>query len=156
MPDILDIQPADPAKPQIRSLIEAQSAHGNAHYPAESNHHLTTDDYLKQDIRLFAAWLGGKCVGIAALKTLNTNAAELKSMHVLPQARGTGVGAKLLDHVIGEAQRQGLSDLYLETGSRKASAAARKLYEKFEFVYCPPFGDYKEDVESVFMLRTLT
>ena len=46
-------------------------------------------------------------------------------------------------------------DLWLETGSRDASAAARRLYERVGFTYCPPFGSYVEDPESVFMTRHL-
>jgi putative acetyltransferase len=32
---------------------------------------------------------------------------------------------------------------------------ARTLYEQAGFSYCPPFGDYVEDPNSVFMTRTL-
>lgn len=76
-------------------------------------------------------------------------------MHVLEQVRGYGVGSRLIDAVIKEASKRGLRRLSLETGSRDASAAARKLYEKLGFDYCVPFGDYDEDPECVFMTKQL-
>lgn len=151
----IDIRPSEPSDPKVKRLIDAHISHGNAHYPAESNHHLTSDDHLENDVRLFAAWDGDTCLGIAGLKMLGSQAGELKSMHVLEESRGRGVGLKLLERVMSEARKEGLTALYLETGSREASAAARRLYERFDFEYCPPFADYKEDVESVFMKRSL-
>jgi putative acetyltransferase len=41
--------------------------------------------------------------------------------------------------------------LSLETGSAEAFLPAQKLYESFGFTYCGPFGDYKDDPNSVFM-----
>ena len=37
----------------------------------------------------------------------------------------------------------------------KAFEPAQRLYEGFGFAYCPPFGDYVEDPNSVFMTRAL-
>ena len=75
-------------------------------------------------------------------------------MHVLEELRGRR-RKKLLERIIEEARSSGLTSLYLETGSRDASAAAKTLYEKLGFAYCKPFGDYREDIESVFMIRSL-
>ncbi|MEP3275839.1 MAG: GNAT family N-acetyltransferase [Stappiaceae bacterium] len=155
MAEEIEICLDDPANPEVRRIIEAHNAHGDAHYPADSNHHLTAEGLQVEEIILFAARLDGRRLGIAGLKKLDQTTGELKSMHVMEEARGLGVGAKLLEHIISEARQLGLSALYLETGSREASAAARGLYEAFDFSYCPPFGAYKEDVESVFMMLTL-
>ena len=65
------------------------------------------------------------------------------------------MGKLLLECILDEAHRAGLTRLYLKTGSRNASAAARTLYEKLGFTYCLPFGTYRKDVESVFMVRVL-
>ena len=51
--------------------------------------------------------------------------------------------------------RMGFARLSLETGSMKAFEPAQRLYESFGFAYCPPFGDYVEDPNSVFMTRAL-
>ncbi|GAA0783401.1 GNAT family N-acetyltransferase [Roseibium denhamense] len=147
------VQKANPEDPQVQKLIEAHVAHGNAHYPAESNHHIGAGSYADSGVQLFGAWEEGTIVGMAGLKALDASHGELKSMHVLDAARGKGVGAKLVAAVLEEAHRLGLNQLSLETGSREASSAARRLYERFSFQYCPPFGGYAEDPESVFMTR---
>ncbi len=151
----IDIRLSEPSDPQVRAIIDTHIAHGDAHYPVESNHHLTSDAHNEQEVRLFAAWDGDTCLGIAGLKRFGPQDGELKSMHVREEARGRGVGLKLLERVMSEARSQGLTALYLETGSREASAAARRLYARLEFDYCSPFGSYREDVESVFMKRKL-
>lgn len=147
----LTISKADPKTPTIRRIIEAHVAHGDAAYPSESNHHLTADDYADTNVALFAAWDGADCFGILGIKEIGPTQAEVKSMHVLAAARGRGVGVALLAFVIDQARLAGTHQLFLETGSRGASASARSLYERFGFSYCPPFGEYQVDPESVFM-----
>jgi putative acetyltransferase len=77
-------------------------------------------------------------------------------MHVLETARGAGVGRKLLSEVLEQSRGRGYAKLWLETGTRPASAAARRLYARAGFRECPPFGEYAEDPESVFMVLVLT
>jgi len=152
---MIDIQFADLKNHQVAHLIKTHIDYGNAHYPEESNHHLTAEKHTSEEVQLFAAWSGESCLGMVGLKKLNNYSGELKSMHVLEGGRGLGVGTKLVEHVISNAKRDGLKTLFLETGSRNASEAARKLYEKLDFSYCAPFGDYLEDPESVFMVRSI-
>jgi putative acetyltransferase len=148
---MIEVDHADPNDPEVSQIIAAHVAYGDAHYPTESNHHVYLEEYDESGVQLFGAWLDGSCVGMAGLKSVTNSHGELKSMHVLEKARGHGVGALLIDTVIKEASERGLERLSLETGSREASAAARLVYEKFGFEYCAPFGDYREDPESVFM-----
>jgi putative acetyltransferase len=149
------VRSADPRHEAIVPIIEAHIAHGDAHYPPESNHHLTVDGFAANQVQLLAAWDGPACVGINALKPLNDADAELKSMHVVAEARGQGVGAALVEALIHQARARGFRRILLETGGRDASSAARRLYERFGFAYRPPFGAYREDPESVFMTRRL-
>jgi putative acetyltransferase len=46
--------------------------------------------------------------------------------------------------------------LSLETGTAESFAAAHRLYESVGFLKCGPFGDYKLDPHSVFMMLKLT
>jgi len=153
---MIKVDLADPNDPQVSQIIAAHVAYGDAHYPTESNHHVYLEEYDESGVQLFGAWLDGSCVGMAGLKSVTNSHGELKSMHVLKQARGHGVGALLINTVIKEARKRGLERLSLETGSREASAAARLVYEKFGFEHCVPFGDYREDPESVFMTLGLS
>ncbi len=152
---MIEIAEADPKDPQIADLIKVHTAYGDAHYPSESNSHVYLEEYDESGVVLLGAWKDIECVGIAGLKSLTDDHGELKSMHVLEQARGYGVGSRLIDAVIEEASKRGHRRLSLETGSRDASAAARKLYEKLGFDYCRPFGDYTDDPECVFMTKQL-
>ncbi|GKX35629.1 MAG: N-acetyltransferase [Rhizobiaceae bacterium MnEN-MB40S] len=151
----MEIRVADPKHAPVAHIIMAHVAHGDAHYPAESNHHIDLADYARSGVQLFAAWDGEDCVGIAGLKIVEDDHGELKSMHVLPRARGRGVGGSLVRVVLEEAASRGLKRISLETGSRGASAAARALYERYGFAYCRPFEPYREDPESVFMTRSI-
>jgi putative acetyltransferase len=49
----------------------------------------------------------------------------------------------------------GFTRLSLETGSAEFFLPARKLYEKFGFIRCEPFADYRADPNSTFMTRKL-
>ena len=64
-----------------------------------------------------------------------------------------GVGRALLEHILHEARVRGYARVSLETGSGPAFVPAHRLYERFGFVRCGPFGDYVEDSFSVFMTR---
>ena len=152
---MIDLRVADPADPQVAALIARHIAYGDAHYAAESNHHLSIEDHAAQGVTLWCAWEGERCLGMAGLKPFGAGEGEVKSMHVLAEARGRGVAVLLLERLVAEARAAGIARLWLETGSREASAAARGLYERAGFGYVEPFGDYLPDPESVFMMRAL-
>ncbi|MEL6953500.1 MAG: GNAT family N-acetyltransferase [Pseudomonadota bacterium] len=157
-PEGYEIRLSDPRAADLAPLFAAHVAHGAAHYPSESNHELSADDLFGTSAAFFVAREveTGEPVGMAALVALSSDAAELKSMHVLPVARGSGLASALMQAVLFEAQCQSFENIWLETGSRDASAAARRLYARYGFELCPPFGAYVEDPESVFMTLALT
>lgn len=152
---MIRIEPADWEDERVRHLINVHINYGNTHYPVESNHHLNADEHSEYDVQLFCALQAEDCLGIGGYKKLDHQTGELKSMHVLDAGRGQGIGKRLMEVILSTAKRQGIKTLYLETGSRDASKAARKLYENLGFSYRPPFGDYVEDPESVFMELSL-
>lgn len=67
-----------------------------------------------------------------------------------------GVASRLLVHIISEARRRGYSRLSLETGAMKYFEPAHSLYAKFGFRRCPPFANYREDPNSLFMTMELS
>ena len=91
----------------------------------------------------------------ARLLEVDTVTGEIKSMRTVASHRRKGVGARMLNHILGEAARRGYHRLYLETGAGEAYAGARAFYQRFGFQFCPPFVGYKEDPNSVFMVRNL-
>lgn len=119
--------------------------------PPESKHALDLEGLKAPEISFWTLHSAGNLLGCAALKELGGGQGEIKSMRVLATARGQGIGKRLLDHVVAEAQARGYQNLWLETGSMPFFEPARHLYQKHGFVICPPFGSYREDPNSVFM-----
>jgi putative acetyltransferase len=76
-------------------------------------------------------------------------------MRTSPAFRRQGVGRAILIQIIEEARKRSYARLSLETGSMEAFKPAQRLYESFGFRYCAPFGDYREDPNSVFMTLQL-
>jgi len=110
-------------------------------------------------VTFWSVWDGDELVGVGALKRLSAEHGEIKSMHTVEAARGRGVGSALVRHIMAEARARGMRRLSLETGSWPYFLAARALYARHGFVECGPFGEYREDPNSVFMtvaLATLT
>lgn len=93
--------------------------------------------------------------GCGALKERDATHGEIKSMRTPRALRRRGAGRVVSRHIIEVARSRGCSRLSLETGSRAAFDAARRLYESFGFTYCGPFGSYHLDPYSVFMTLAL-
>ncbi|MDG4647991.1 GNAT family N-acetyltransferase [Roseibacterium sp. SDUM158017] len=138
----------------LEALMAHHAAHSAAHYP-ESNHGMDAAALEAADVRLFGGWAAGRLVAMGGYVPIAPDEAEVKSMHVLQEARGTGAGRAILDAIVQAARREGVARLRLETGSGPASAPARALYARSGFVETPPFGAYAPDPQSVFMCRDL-
>ncbi|QGN55544.1 GNAT family N-acetyltransferase [Novosphingobium sp. Gsoil 351] len=123
--------------------------------PPESVHAMPRERLARPDISFFSAWRGDALAGCGALKQLEPDHGELKSMRVDPAFLRQGVGQAILLHLIEEARRRGYSRLSLETGKPIEFQAARALYAKHGFSPCPPFGAYLDDGFSLCMTRTL-
>lgn len=82
--------------------------------------------------------------------------AELGDLAVLPEARGCGVGAWLLEHAVAEARSRGAAQIFLEV--RESNASARRMYERSGFGVVGLRADYyTEPVEdAVLMMRPLS
>jgi putative acetyltransferase len=121
--------------------------------PPESVHAFDLSKLKQPGVTFWSAWVGGEVVGMGALKRLDTQRGEIKSMRVADAWLGRGVGRAMLDHILSEARRMGMKSLWLETGSADAFAPALKLYESAGFTRCEPFDGYVDDPFSVFMTR---
>ena len=150
-----DIRIDDLRGPEIKALLEAHLDLMHAITPPESVHALDLEALRAPDMTFWTVWDGGDLVGCGALKELGPTHGEIKSMHTAARARGRGVGRRMLEHIIDTARARGYARLSLETGSMDGFKPSRTLYQGFGFKLCPPFGDYVEDPNSVFMSRTL-
>lgn len=139
---------------EIAEFLAEHIADMKATSPPESKHALDLDGLRRPDVTFWTIRDGDKIVGCGALKALDTTHAEIKSMRTAAGQRGRGVASAMLRHIIAEARRRGFTRLSLETGSMDFFAPARALYTKHGFAYCEPFGDYREDPNSVFLTLT--
>lgn len=71
------------------------------------------------------------CGGIAPLAGAEPDVCELRKMYLLPEARGRGLGERMLHHCLEAARVRGYRRCYLETLS--GMDAAQKLYLKTGF-----------------------
>lgn len=139
----------------IAALLEEHLAEMHRVSPPESVHALDLDELRRPGITFWSAWLGDELAGCGALKQIDAQHAEIKSMRTARAHLRKGIAAQLLRHLLAEAQRRGYRRLSLETGSMAHFAPARQLYASFGFEPCAPFADYVEDPHSVFMTKAL-
>jgi putative acetyltransferase len=140
---------------EIQALLEEHLAEMRRISPPESVHALDLARLRQPDITFWTVWSENELLGCGALKELDLQHGEIKSMRTAAAHRRKGVAQAMVRHVLDEAQRRGYMRLSLETGSQEAFAPARRLYASFGFVLCPPFGGYTDDPNSIFMTRTL-
>jgi putative acetyltransferase len=140
---------------EIAAFLQEHVEEMRAITPLESKHALDLDALRKPEVTFWSVLDGGSVVGCGAVKRLDVEHAELKSMRTTSARKRSGIGSLLLEHVLGEARVMGFTRVSLETGSADFFLPARRLYEKFGFGYCEPFADYRPDPNSVFMTRLL-
>lgn len=94
--------------------------------------------------------IGG--AGIAPLENGADDICELQKMYFLPQARGTGMGSKMMQQCLDAAVAFGFKKCYLETIS--SLKAAQVLYKKSGFDYLEePMGNTGHNSCEVWMLK---
>ncbi len=151
MPDQGPISLDDPRADDVRALLERHLAFANEHSPPEDVHALDLDGLLQPDISFYSYRVDGELLGIGALKSLDADHAELKSMHTAAAARGRGVGRAMVEHLLAVARERGIRRVSLETGTPAAFVPARSLYARAGFEECEPFGSYFDSPWSVCM-----
>ena len=149
------VRRGDPAEPAIAALLAAHVADQRAGTPAGFSFALDAARLAAPDIALFAAWDGDSLAAVGALKRLDGDAGEVKSMRAAPVYRGRGAGRAILDAIVAAAREGGLTRLYLETGTTPAYDAALALYRRAGFAPCAAFADYQPSPHNQFLALAL-
>ena len=149
------IGPLDPATYETDELVQRHLALMHEVTPPGHVHALDLAGLVSAGAILLGARLSGALVGMGAIKEIERGHWEVKSMHVIDAARGTGTARALLDALIAAARERGGRRVSLETGSQPAFEPARRLYARAGFRECGAFGDYAEAPESAFMTLDL-
>ncbi len=101
-------------------------------------------DAIKQAIVLYQ---GPKAVACGAIKPYSETSAEVKRMYTLPEYRGKGLAAHVLNELEQWAAQLGFEKCILETGIRQPEAIA--LYKKCGYTLIPNYGQYAGVANSV-------
>jgi putative acetyltransferase len=149
----MDIRVDDLSSPEIIGLLHEHLRSVALHSPPESVHALGLEALRNPDITFWSVWQHSELMGCGAIKKLDSRHGEIKSMRTASSHLRKGVAARLMRHILEEAERRSYGRLSLETGSMDAFAPARSLYASFGFKRCGPFANYVEDPYSVFMTR---
>ena len=119
--------------------------------PKGSTHVLDIAGLKDPSIKFWSLWEESDLMGCGALKFLNKEHGEFKSIRVNDRFRNSGNSSKVINHLINEAKKLNIKRLSLETGAGVFFLAARKLFIKSGFEPCEPFSHYKNDINSVYM-----
>jgi putative acetyltransferase len=148
-----------PNQADVLKLIEDLDNYQKPLYPAESHHGIDINALQAANV-LFAVArdASGQALACGAIvleqggpSDVAANYGELKRMYTEPAARGQGIAKALLSFLEAQAIVQGTNCFALETGYLQPEAIG--LYQKCGYSLCGPFGNYKEDPNSVFMRK---
>ncbi|MEI7540928.1 MAG: GNAT family N-acetyltransferase [Actinomycetes bacterium] len=118
-------------------------------YAVQASHLFTTD------ITVFGARVDGELLGVGAIRKLDAEHAELKSMHTLAKSRGIGVGKAIVAHIEYFAKDQGVKRISLETGAKESFKPARELYKSLGYQDCEAFGEYVLSEDNICMTKLI-
>jgi putative acetyltransferase len=145
----------DLSGPEIAALLELHLGEMHQWSPACKVHAMPLERLREPDVTFFAAWDGDTLAACGALKELDPEHGEIKSMRATPEYRGRGAGRAILEHIMAEALSRGYARLSLETGRTEPFEPAHRLYQGYGFEPCEAFADYVLDDFSICMSREL-
>ena len=137
--------------PKVDELLKKHFIELRSVSPAGSTHVLDVDGLKEPSIKFWSLWEKNELMGCGALKFLNNEHGEFKSIRVADKFRKQGYGIKVIKHLIEEAKKLNIKKISIETGSGDFFISARKLFNKCGFKTCKPFAHYKEDINSCYM-----
>ena len=141
--------------PEVNELLKKHFIELRSVSPEGSTHVLDIDGLKDPSIKFWSLWENNELIGCGALKFLEKNHGEFKSIRVAYQFRKKGIGERIINHLIEEAKKLKISKLSIETGAGDFFLPARKLFSKFGFKTCPPFAHYKDDPNSCYYTLNL-
>ncbi len=158
----INIRPINIAdNPLIATIIRSCLTEFGANKPGTVYYDKTTDQlfelFQENGAAYFIAEQDDQVVGgggIFPSPGLPVGTCELVKMYLLPLARGTGIGATLMNTCLSKAKEMGFVNMYIETLPELKKAIS--VYEKFGFNYLDkPLGNTGHFGCSVWMLKSL-
>jgi putative acetyltransferase len=141
--------------PEVNELLTKHFIELRAASPKGSTHVLDIPGLKVPSIKFWSLWENEKLMGCGALKFLDKNHGEFKSIRVHDDFRKKGNGFKVINHLIDEAKKLDIHRLSIETGAGKYFEPARKLFKNCNFKPCKPFAHYNEDKNSIYLTKPI-
>jgi DNA-binding MarR family transcriptional regulator/ribosomal protein S18 acetylase RimI-like enzyme len=140
---LVEVAIDDPRSAAARYCLESYYAELNSRFDTGFDPELaistTAEELTEPAGLLLVARLHGEPIGCGALKLQGDVPFYIKRMWVAPEARGLGVGRRLLAELEDHARRRGADVVHLETNKTLREAAT--LYRSAGYVEVDPFND---------------
>ena len=141
--------------PEVHELLLKHFAELRAASPEGSAHVLDIPGLKDKSIKFWSLWNKDMLMGCGALKFLEKEHGEFKSIRIHDNFRRMGNGISVINHLINEAKKLNIKKLSIETGAGDFFQPARKLFKRCGFEICVPFAHYKEDINSVYLTKNV-
>ena len=142
--------------PEVHELLVKHFIELRSVSPVGSAHVLDIAGLKDPSIKFWSLWEGDHLMGSGALKFLNKDHGESKSIRVNDKFRNKGNGSKVINHLINKAKKLNVKKLSLETGAGNFFLPARTLFNSCGFKSCSSFSHYKNDINSVYMSMVIS
>ena len=141
--------------PEVHELLLKHFVELRAASPEGSAHVLDIPGLKDKSIKFWSLWNKDMLMGCGALKFLEKEHGEFKSIRIHNNFRRMGNGISVINHLINEAKKLNIKKLSIETGAGDFFQPARKLFKRCGFEICVPFAHYKEDINSVYLTKNV-
>ena len=142
--------------PEVNELLTKHFVELRAASPEGSAHVLDIPGLKVPSIKFWSLWDEEKLIGCGALKFLEKEHGEFKSIRIHDDFRNQGHGTNVINHLISEAKKLNIKRLSIETGASDFFIPARKLFKKCNFEPCKPFAHYIEDINSIYLTQLIS
>ena len=141
--------------PKVNELLTKHFIELRAASPEGSAHVLDIPGLKIPSIKFWSFWENEKLMGCGALKLLDKEHGEFKSIRVHDDFRNKGNGIKVINLLIDESRKLNIKRISIETGAGDFFIPARKLFKKTGFSECEPFAHYEVDINSVYLTKKI-
>src|SRR3954468_10798761 len=139
----VEIVVVDPARPDARRCIAAYFAEldrrSDTGYDPTAGVSAEPHELRAPAGVFLVAYLRGEAIGCGGLKLHDGAPCEVKRMWVADEARGLGLGRRLLEELERLATESGAAEPHIETNGRLTEAIG--FYRSAGYVEVPPFND---------------
>lgn len=139
----VEVTSADPSSPDAQRCLsryfDELASRFRGGYDRDVDHSAEVGEFAPPQGCMLIATLSGEAVGCGAIRALESEVAEIKRMWVAPQARGLGLGRRLLGELERVAAKGRVRVVRLDTNG--VLTEALQLYRSSGYRETRPFND---------------